>query len=61
MQCFHQILFSSNDELADLDEIRLSVLFDMLKQQNKNSDIESRHNCIRKILDLIDQWPFENL
>jgi hypothetical protein len=51
---YHRILFNGDDELADIDELRLNLLFDVLKQSDKK-------DAVYKIYELLDHWPFDNL
>ena len=55
----HRILFDEeNEELADVDEIRLNAIFGHLMNKKDNEEIK---NGVRAILNLIESCPFDNL
>ncbi len=58
-QNIHGTLFiGEQDQLSDVDEIRLSVIFEILKQTTNNEEIKEG---VRAIFNRLKTWPFDNL
>jgi hypothetical protein len=52
------LFIGEQSQLSDVDEIRLSVIFEILKQATNNEEIKEG---VRAIFSRLKTWPFDDL